>query len=114
MSIFIMELQWMGRRGRKKWKEMGDENKVEKNEGRHKPKRKRMSYKEKLEWESIDENIAWVEEKISFIQEELTKVRSDYVKAQQLAEEEQALNEKLEQFIERWTYLAELAEQESH
>lgn len=48
----------MGRRGRKKWKEMGDENKVEKNEGRHKPKRKRMSYKEKLEWESIDENIA--------------------------------------------------------
>ena len=37
---------------------------------------------------------------------------SDFTKAQELMKEETELNEKLEYLIERWEYLAEIAEKE--
>lgn len=75
-----------------------------------KPKKKRMSYKEKMEWETIDEDIAKAEERLKAISEEMAKTGSDFEKAQTLMNEETALNEKLEYLIERWSFLSELAE----
>jgi ATP-binding cassette subfamily F protein uup len=75
-----------------------------------KPKKKRMSYKEKVEWESIDEVIKDVEDRLKVIEVEMSKTGSDFERAQALMEEENTLNEKLEYLIERWSYLAELAE----
>ncbi|MEQ2528471.1 ABC-F family ATP-binding cassette domain-containing protein [Bacillaceae bacterium CLA-AA-H227] len=77
-----------------------------------KPKKKRMSYKEKMEWESIDEDIAKVEDRLKAISEEMAKTGSDFEKAQNLMNEENTLNEKLEYLIDRWSYLSELAENE--
>ncbi|MGS2776353.1 ABC-F family ATP-binding cassette domain-containing protein [Robertmurraya sp. GLU-23] len=75
-----------------------------------KAKKKRMSYKEKLEWESIDSDIENAEKRIEEIAVEMGKTGSDFEKAQALMEEENALNEKLEYLIERWSYLSEIAE----
>lgn len=77
-----------------------------------KPKKKKMTYKEKMEWDKIDEDIASVEARLKEIAEEMTQTGSDFEKAQALMNEENALNEKLEHFIERWSYLADLAENE--
>jgi ABC transport system ATP-binding/permease protein len=77
-----------------------------------KEKRKKMSYMEKKEWEEIDEVIAKTEVKLEETSAELAKVGSDFTKAQDLMKQEAELNEKLEQLIERWSYLAELAENE--
>nr|WP_295974003.1 ABC-F family ATP-binding cassette domain-containing protein [uncultured Bacillus sp.] len=76
-----------------------------------KSKKKRMSYKEQKEFETIEDDIAAIESRLEEIAGELNQVGSDFEKAQKLSEEEQDLNEKLEYMIERWTYLTELSEQ---
>ena len=53
-----------------------------------------------------------VEERLKVVEEELAETGSDFEKAHALMQEQTALNEQLEQLIERWTYLAELAEGE--
>ncbi|MGI8383683.1 ABC-F family ATP-binding cassette domain-containing protein [Robertmurraya sp. P23] len=83
---------------------------VEKPVEEEKAKKKRMSYKEKLEWESIDSDIENAEKRLEEIADEMGKTGSDFEKAQALMEEENALNEKLEYLIERWSYLSEIAE----
>ncbi|MCQ6273973.1 ABC-F family ATP-binding cassette domain-containing protein [Bacillus sp. V3B] len=75
-----------------------------------KPKKKKMTYKEQKEFETIEDDIAAVEERLEEIATELNKTGSDFEKAQKLADEETELNEKLEYMMERWTYLTELAE----
>jgi ATP-binding cassette subfamily F protein uup len=74
------------------------------------PKKKRMTYKEKLEWETIDERIKETEEKIESLQNELNTVGSDFERAQSIMEEMNKHNEQLEVLIERWSYLSEVAE----
>lgn len=75
-----------------------------------KEKKKKMSYLEKKEWEEIDEVIANTEARLEEIVLEMEKTGSDFTKAQELMKQEMELNSKLEQLIERWSYLAELAE----
>jgi ATP-binding cassette subfamily F protein uup len=75
-----------------------------------KEKKKKMSYLEKKEWEEIDEVIANTEARLEEIVSEMEKTGSDFTKAQELMKQEMELNTKLEQLIERWSYLAELAE----
>ncbi|MDP4083526.1 MAG: ABC-F family ATP-binding cassette domain-containing protein [Bacillota bacterium] len=77
-----------------------------------KEKKKKMTYMEKKEWEEIDTKIAETEEKLEEVSKELQNIGSDFTKGQDLVKREADLNEKLEQFIERWSYLAELAENE--
>jgi ATP-binding cassette subfamily F protein uup len=77
-----------------------------------KEKKKRLTFKEKKEWEEIDEVIASTEAKLEEVAVELAKTGSDFTKAQELMKQEKELNEKLEYLIERWSYLAEIAEQE--
>jgi ATP-binding cassette subfamily F protein uup len=76
-----------------------------------KAKKKRMTYKEQKEFETIEDDIAAVEARLEELADELNRAGSDFEKVQKLAEEEQELNEKLEYMIERWTYLTELSEQ---
>ena len=76
-----------------------------------KPKKKRMSYNEQKEFETIEDDIAKVESRLEEITNEMNNTGSDFEKAQKLMEEESGLNEKLEHLIERWTYLTELSQQ---
>ncbi|ALC90184.1 multidrug ABC transporter ATP-binding protein [Bacillus sp. FJAT-18017] len=77
---------------------------------RVKEKKKRMTYQEQKEWESIDDNIAAAEERLEQIAKELTNTGSNFEQANKLMKEETELNEELERLIERWSYLSEIAE----
>lgn len=85
---------------------------VSSNKAPEKEKKKKMTYKEKKEWEEIDDVIATTEAKIADVSEQMIKTGSDFTKAQELMKQEAELSGMLEQLIERWTYLAELAENE--
>lgn len=75
-----------------------------------KEKKKRLSYMEKREWETIEDDIAKVEEQLNQIEENLSSIGSDFTKGQQLLEQQSELNAKLEHLMERWEYLSEIAE----
>ncbi|WP_043933668.1 ABC-F family ATP-binding cassette domain-containing protein [Bacillus sp. EB01] len=77
---------------------------------RVKEKKKRMTYQEQKEWESIDDNIAAAEERLEQIAKELANTGSNFEQANKLMEEETEINEELERLIERWSYLSEIAE----
>ncbi|WP_335869624.1 ABC-F family ATP-binding cassette domain-containing protein [Bacillus sp. 2205SS5-2] len=72
-------------------------------------KKKKMTYKEKIEWETIDEIIETTETRIEEVQMQLEKVGSDFEQAQSCMNEIEELNDKLETLIERWSYLSELS-----
>jgi ATP-binding cassette subfamily F protein uup len=74
-----------------------------------KPTKKKMSYKEKLEWEGIEDKISETESQLEKIQEEMQNAGSDFGKLQTLMKAEQELNEQLEYLMERWEYLSEMA-----
>jgi len=74
------------------------------------PKKKKLSYMEKREWDEIEDKIAAAESRIEEIQTEMAGIGSDFEKGQNLMKEEAELNEQLEQLIERWSYLSEFAE----
>jgi ABC transport system ATP-binding/permease protein len=74
------------------------------------PKKKKLSYMEKREWDEIEDKIAATEARIEEIQSEMAGIGSDFEKGQNLMKEEAALNEQLELLIERWSYLSEFAD----
>ena len=75
-----------------------------------KPKKKKMTYNEQREFETIEDKISDVEKRLEEIAVELNNTGSNFEKAQELMSEENELNEKLDYMIERWTYLTEIAE----
>ena len=75
-----------------------------------KSKKKKMSYNEQREFETIEDDITGVEERLEEIAKELNDTGSNFEKAQELMNEEVELNEKLEHMMERWTYLTERSE----
>ncbi|MDF2535172.1 MAG: family ATP-binding cassette protein [Bacillales bacterium] len=77
---------------------------------RKQQQKKKLSYAETKEWESIDNDIARTEEEIADVQKRLQTVGSDFTLANDLLQLETKLNEKLEYLIERWSYLSEIVE----
>jgi ABC transport system ATP-binding/permease protein len=70
----------------------------------------KMSFKEQKDFEQIDGWIADAEQELKQVADRMEAASSDSVRLQQLAEEQQQLELKLEQLVERWTELNELAE----
>lgn len=70
----------------------------------------RFSFREQREYDTIDSDIASLEEQIAETEKEIVKNASDYVKLQELSELKDSLESKLEEKMERWVYLNELAE----
>ncbi|QYR21234.1 ABC-F family ATP-binding cassette domain-containing protein [Paenibacillus sp. sptzw28] len=70
----------------------------------------KMSYKEQKEFETIDDVIAETEEAQQALAKRMEEASSDSALLQQLLKEQQELEEKLEQLMDRWAYLNELAE----
>ncbi len=77
---------------------------------KEKEKKKRLSYMEKREWETIEEDIEKVEEQLSQVENDLASIGSDFTKGQQLMEEQARLSQQLEHLMERWEYLSEIVE----
>jgi ATP-binding cassette subfamily F protein uup len=70
----------------------------------------KFSYKEQKEYETIDDEIATLEVKISDLDEQILKNASDYGKLNKLTLEKNELEAKLEEKMDRWMYLQDLAE----
>lgn len=70
----------------------------------------KMSYKEQKDYEQIDGWIEAAEAELAKVAEHMEAASSDSVRLQELAAEQQQLEEKLEQLMDRWTELNELAE----
>ncbi|WP_163100923.1 ABC-F family ATP-binding cassette domain-containing protein [Peribacillus alkalitolerans] len=74
-------------------------------------KKKKLSYMEMREWETIESDIQKVEERLEVIAKEIQQTGSDFEKAAAFMKEETELTEKLESLIERWSYLSEKMEE---
>ncbi|MBQ5760289.1 MAG: ABC transporter ATP-binding protein, partial [Clostridia bacterium] len=70
----------------------------------------RFSYKEEREFAMIDGEIAALEAKIEDNQAKQATCGSDYVKLQELQDACAALEQQLEEKMDRWMYLTELKE----
>ena len=70
----------------------------------------KFSYKEQLEFETIDSELAALEEQIAACEAAQAQCGSDYVKLQELQAQQAELEAKLEEKTERWMYLTELKE----
>ncbi len=75
------------------------------------PQKPRFSFKEQREFATIDADIAALEAEVQRLQEEQNRNASDYVALQQLMEQQQQVEQQLEEKMERWVYLNDLAEQ---
>ena len=70
----------------------------------------KMTFKEKKEFETINERIEKLEANISDTESQMSGITSDYVKLQELSDKKSALEAELEEAMDRWVYLNELAE----
>lgn len=78
---------------------------------REKPKKLKFTFREQREFEKIDEQITDLEIKISDLENQLNKHSTDYVKLQELMDEKKQTELQLDEKMERWVYLNDLAEQ---
>lgn len=74
----------------------------------------KFSYNEQREYEIIDEKVEAAERRLTAITEGMVAAASDAVKLQELMQEQQQAEAELEQLMERWAYLNELAEKIEH
>lgn len=72
------------------------------------PSKKRMSYFEKQEWATIEEDISQLEERIEAIEAEMLTCGSDFTRLSDLQKELDEKNERLLDKYERYEYLSEL------
>ena len=70
----------------------------------------KFSYKEQLEFETIDDELAALESRLAECQAAQGRCGSDYVKLQELQTQQAELEARLEEKTERWVYLNELKE----
>lgn len=77
-----------------------------------KPAKKKMTYSERLELENIDQKIARTEAELKMLGMEINSCGSDFVRLGELTKEQEAAQKKLDELVDRWAYLSELAEEE--
>ena len=72
-------------------------------------KKLKFTYKEQKEYETIEDDISAMEERMDAIDEEMGKCARDFVKLNELTKEKTELETAIEEKMERWAYLEELA-----
>ena len=78
-------------------------------QGKEKPLK--FSFKEQREFDQIDEVIAGLEAQIQELEESIQQATSEYTLLQQMLEEKEGLEKQLDEKMQRWIYLNELAEE---
>jgi len=78
------------------------------------PKKKekplKMTFKEQQDFEQIDAQIAQLEEDLQKNNQQMNEMGSDFGKLTELVEIQKTLEKKLDEMMDRWTELNELAE----
>ncbi len=93
-----------------KSKSVKKENNGKKFQKEHQKKLK-FTYKEQKEFETIDEDIAKLEEKLEQLDEEIMENATNSGKLAELTEKKEAAQTELDEKMDRWVYLNDLAEQ---
>lgn len=70
----------------------------------------RFTFAEQKEFESIDEDIEALENKMETIEEEISKNATNFVKLNEWVQEKENVQKQLDEKMERWVYLNDLAE----
>lgn len=73
-------------------------------------KKLKFTFKEQYEFDNIDAEIAELESRIDELEIMIQEASSDYIRLQELMDQKDALVKNLENKMERWVYLHELAE----
>lgn len=74
-------------------------------------KKKKMSYKEQREFETIEDDITSLEEQIEHLDAEILLAASDFVRLNELTAKKEQCQSLLNEKMERWMYLEELNEE---
>lgn len=84
-----------------------------KNGSKQKPRAPKLkfTYMEQKEYETIDSEIASLEQKIEALELQVEKEASNYTKLNEIMKEKETYEQQLEEKMERWVYLNDLAEQ---
>ena len=73
------------------------------------PQKLKFTYQEQKDYETIESDIAALEEKIEKLENEMAAVSTDFVKLNQIMADKEAAESLLEEKMDRWMYLEELA-----
>jgi len=73
------------------------------------PQKLKFTYKEQKDYETIEADMAALEDKIADLEKEILKASSDFIKLNKLLTEKEEAEAALEEKMERWMYLEELA-----
>ncbi|MGX7204338.1 ABC-F family ATP-binding cassette domain-containing protein [Enterococcus pingfangensis] len=87
------------------------EEKAVKAKTQPKERKKKFSYKEQKEWETIEDDIALLESKIAELTEAMNHQGNDFTKLQDLQKEIDQTEQALEEKMLRWEYLSEIIEE---
>ncbi len=71
----------------------------------------KFTYQEQKEYDTIDQVIAELENKIAETEASITRAATDYTKLNELMKQKEELEQALEEKMDRWVYLNDLAEQ---
>lgn len=72
-------------------------------------KKLKFSYQEQKDYEVIEEQIAALEQRMEEIEREIPQFASDFVKLSELTGQKEKLEQELEEKMDRWMYLEDLA-----
>ena len=70
----------------------------------------KFTYKEQKEFETIDDDIAALEQRLEEIDKEMAANATNAGKLKELSEEQKVTQQKLDEKMDRWVYLNDLAE----
>lgn len=73
------------------------------------PQKLRFSYREQKDYETIEGDITALEEKIEKLEKEMSAASTDFVKLNQIMADKEEAERLLEEKMDRWMYLEELA-----
>ena len=88
----------------------GNKTLTSKEYNKSRSERLKFTYKEQKEYETIDDDIAALESDIERIDSEMAKCATDYGKLNDLSREKAEKEKQLEEKMDRWVYLNDLAE----
>ena len=72
---------------------------------------KKMSYQEQKDYETIEQDIASLEEQLEQLEQDIAGAATDFVRLNELTAQKSEIEAALEQKMDRWMYLEELAEE---
>ncbi|MYL49609.1 ATP-binding cassette domain-containing protein [Halobacillus litoralis] len=73
-------------------------------------RKRKLSYREKQEWETIEDDISALEEKVELLDEQLAAEATNYDRVQELSKEKDEAESELEAKMERWEELSLIVE----